>query len=105
LIEYLSEPAQQIAFYRLTGDLPSRKSAWQQAALIEDPYAQAFWTQLQRVTALPQIPEWERIATLIGRYSEAALRGDLSPEAALAALNREVDALLEKRRWLLQRER
>ena len=32
LIEYLSEPAQQMAFYRLTGDLPARRAAWQREA-------------------------------------------------------------------------
>ena len=29
LIEFLSRPAQQIAFYRLTGDLPARTTAWE----------------------------------------------------------------------------
>ena len=31
------------------------------------------------------------------------MRGDLRVDEALAALDRDVDALLEKRRWLLER--
>jgi multiple sugar transport system substrate-binding protein len=103
LVEFLSEPARQVAFYRLTGDLPPRESAWRRGGLTDDPRAQAFWTQLHRVRSTPKIPEWERIADEIGRYSEAAIRGDLTAEQALAALDRDVDAVLEKRRWLLRR--
>jgi len=102
LIEYLSEPERQAEFYRLTGDLPARRSAWQIAALSERPPTQAFWLQLQAVRATPQIPEWERIASKIAQYAERVIRGELSADAALAALDRDVDAMLEKRRWLLR---
>jgi multiple sugar transport system substrate-binding protein len=103
LIEYLAEPATQIEFYRLTGDLPARRAAWNDPALRDNRHTQAFWTQLQYVRAPPKVPEWERIASKITDYAEAAVRGDLSIEQALAGLDRDVDALLEKRRWLLER--
>ncbi len=102
-IEFLSEPAQQSAFYRLTGDLPARRSAWQETALVDDRHAHAFWQQLQRVRSTPKIPEWERIASKITQYTEAAVRERMTEGEALAALDNDVDAILEKRRWLLQR--
>ena len=102
-IEYLSAPAQQIEFYRLTGDLPPRQSAWSDRTLADNRYAQAFWKQLQHVRPTPKIPEWERIANTIVEYADAAIRGTLTVDAALAALDRDVDAILEKRRWLLRR--
>lgn len=105
LIEFLAEPASQIAFYRLTGDLPARRSAWDDPALAENRHARAFWTQLQHLRSPPKIPEWERIASKITDYCEAAVRGDMTIDAALAALDRDVDALLEKRRWLLDTPR
>jgi len=105
LIEYLSEPAQQVAFYQLTGDLPSRQSAWADEALVGNHYAQAFWVQLQHVRSTPKIPEWERIANKITQYAEAAIRRDMTADEALTALDRDVDALLEKRRWLMRRSR
>jgi multiple sugar transport system substrate-binding protein len=104
LIEYLAAPETQIRFQRLTGNLPARKSAWT-ADLRGNGPEQAFWQQMQRVHATPKIAEWERIAQTIARHSEAAIRGMESTEEALTALDAEVDALLEKRRWLLDRGR
>jgi multiple sugar transport system substrate-binding protein len=103
LIEYLSEPRIQGEFYRLSGDLPSRRAAWQAAGLVDHPHAQAFWSQLQHLRSTPKIPEWERIANQIARYSEEVIRGRMTMNEALVALDRTVDRLLEKRRWLLQR--
>lgn len=100
LIEYLVEPAQQLHLYRLVGDLPSRRRAWADPALSGNPHARAFWAQLQHVRSTPKIPEWERIASKIGRYAEAVVRGTMATGDALGALDTEVDALLEKRRWL-----
>ena len=103
VIEFLSTPARQIEFYRLTGDLPSRKTAWTRQDLMHDRYAQAFWQQLQHVQATPKIPEWERIADKITQSAEAAIRGGMDVDAALTALDADVDQVLEKRRWLLRR--
>jgi multiple sugar transport system substrate-binding protein len=102
MIEYLSEPEQQVQFYRLTGDLPARRSAWAEADLADGRYAQAFWQQLQHVRSTPKIPEWERIADKISQYAEAAIRGTMDVDAALTALDSDVDAILGKRRWMLR---
>ncbi len=102
-IAFLAAPAQQVAFWRLTGDLPARPSAWRAAGLADGPRTAAFWRQLARVQATPTIPEWERIATKISEHAEDVVRGDVELDAALAALDRDVDAILEKRRWMLER--
>jgi len=102
LIAFLLERGQQLAFYRETGDLPVRMSAWTMAGLHEAPRVAAFWQQLQDVRGVPAIPEWERIATLVMRHAENAARGLTSEEEALRSLDAETDALLEKRRWLLE---
>jgi len=100
---YLLEPARQVEFHRLTGDLPSRRTAWTEAGLMQEPHAAAFWRQLPHVRSTPKIPEWERIAQKVSQYVEAAVREDLTAGAAVAALDHDVDAILEKRRWLLDR--
>ncbi len=105
LIEYLSEPAVQVRFYELSGDLPARRAAWDDPALANDPQVQAFRAQLDRVVPLPRVPEWEQIATRVYEYGEAAVRGSMTIDQALTALDRDVDRMLEKRRWMLaQRE-
>jgi multiple sugar transport system substrate-binding protein len=104
LIEFLSGASQQVRFYQLSGNLPARTAAWRDPALADDPRARAFFEQLQRVRATPKIPEWERIATAITRRVEQLVRGDTTVDAALEALDAEVDQILEKRRWLLHRQ-
>ena len=103
LLEFLAEPEQQARFYQLTGDLPARQSAWNDPALAGNRHARAFREQLQHLRATPPIPEWERIASRIAYYAELAIRRELSADEALAALDRDVDRILEKRRWLLSR--
>ena len=101
LMEYLSQPSVQTEFYHLTGDLPPRKSAWADTALANNKYARAFREQLERVVPTPQVPEWEEIATTIFEHGEQAIRGVKSVDQTLASLDQDVNAMLEKRRYLL----
>ena len=104
LIEFLSEPAQQVRFFELTGDLPARRAAWQAPALAAEPRFPAFREQLESVRPLPQVPEWEQIATAIYDRGEAAARGTTSVDAAVKTLDARADDLLEKRRWIVSRK-
>ena len=103
LIEYLSRPEQQTRFYQLTGDLPAREAAWSSAGLIDDPLARPFWVQLHRVSPLPAVPEAELIVTRVYDYAEQVIRGGRPVDAALRALDADVNQILEKRRWMLAR--
>lgn len=104
LIEFLSRPEQQLRFYQLTGSLPARTAAWQTPELAGDEHARAFWVQLQRVEPLPAVPEIESIVSRVIDHAESSIRGRVPAERSLAALDRDVDRILEKRRWMLQRE-
>ncbi|QFY42108.1 sugar ABC transporter substrate-binding protein [Candidatus Methylospira mobilis] len=101
-IEFLSRSEQQAAFYRLSGDLPVRRSAWQDEILAADDKAAAFRQQLEAVVSLPRIPEWERIASRLAIALERAIRDGASDDEVLSELDRDVDRILEKRRWLLE---
>ena len=103
LLEFLSRPDQQLRFYRLTGDLPARREAWSDTALTRDPRIRAFGEQLARTVASPKVPEWELIANRLRDYAERVVRGGAPADSTLAELDRDVDRLLEKRRWLLTR--
>jgi multiple sugar transport system substrate-binding protein len=104
LIEFLSTPRAQRRFYALSGDLPPRRTSWEDPALRGDGRAAAFREQLERVKPLPGVPEWERIATELRVVGERAVHGELSPDAAAAELDARADRILEKRRWMLERE-
>jgi multiple sugar transport system substrate-binding protein len=103
-VEYLSEPQTQLRFYRLTGNLPARLEAWEDPELAGDERARAFFEQLQHVVPMPRVPEWEQIATRIFEVGEGALRGRWSVDETLARLDGDVDRMLEKRRWILDRQ-
>ena len=103
LIEYLSRPQVQRQFYALLGDMPPRRSAWQDGALRSDPAVQAFRGQLERVKPTPPVPEWERIVTEMQLVAAQAAHGELTADQAAAEIDRRTDAILEKRRWMLDR--
>lgn len=104
LIEYLAQPAVQRRFYELTGDLPTRRSSWLVGAIATDPYTRAFRAQLERLRAFPQVPEWEQIMQAMSVMSERVVHGDQTVDQAVIALDAEVDAMLAKRRWMLDRQ-
>jgi multiple sugar transport system substrate-binding protein len=101
LIEFLSAPEQQRRFHALCGDLPPRRSSWEDPELANDPYSKAFRDQLERVKPTPKVPEWERIAQEIRLAAERAIRGGESADAVLRELDARTDMILEKRRWML----
>lgn len=104
LVEYLSSPEVQLRFFELTGNLPPRRSVWQQPLLAKDPYAAAFRAQLERTEPPPAVPEWERIAQQMRIVSERAVAGQITPQEMHSTLDADADRMLEKRRWRLARE-
>jgi len=103
LIEFLSEPAQQVRFYQLTQDLPAHRDAWKAPAVANDPPLAAFRVQLEHVSPLPRVPEYEQIASDIANDQEAVIRGRMTIAQAVDDLDRKADQLLEKRRWIVAR--
>jgi multiple sugar transport system substrate-binding protein len=90
-------------FYALLGDMPPRRSSWNQDSLRGDPKAQAFREQLERVKPTPAVPEWEQIVTQMQLVAAQAIAGRLSVDQAAAEIDRRADRILAKRRWMLDR--
>lgn len=103
LIEFFSRPDIQIRFNQLSGNLPSRLSAWEESGIKDDVHIRAFYEQLPHVVPLPQVPEWEQIALKIQQYAELVSMKRMTVPEALSALDGEVDRILDKRRWILSR--
>ena len=103
LIEFLSRPEELLQFYELTGNLPPRESTWQLGRLAEDPRVRAFHEQLEHVVPVPRVPEWEQITTKIMEAGQSVIAGRRTVNEAIGQLDRAVDTLLEKRRWILAR--
>lgn len=100
LIEFLSRPAIQERFHSIIGDLPPRRSTWEFASLANDPLAQPFRDQLERVRPTPKVLEWERIVQEMRIVTEQVVRGGLDQDVAVNRLDERVDKVLAKRRWM-----
>ena len=105
LVRYLSAAPTQRRLYAVTGDLPTRPSAWQAPGLRDDPVATAFSRQIADSVPAPAVPEWERIVTEVQLVAEHMVRGDYGVEAATVEMDHRVDGILAKRRWMLDRGR
>ena len=104
-VQYLSQRVVQLRFHALTGNLPPRRSVWNDEGLRSDVHARAFREQLERVKPAPKVPEWERIATDMQLVVEHMVQGTgLTIDEAAAEIDRRADRILEKRRWMLARK-
>ncbi len=105
LVQYLSRREVELRFHTLTGDLPPRRSAWNDATLAADVHARAFREQLERVKPAPKVPEWERIATEMQTVAEQMVQDkSITIDQAAAEIDKRADRILEKRRWMLARK-
>ena len=95
----------QQRFYELTGNMPPRRSTWQSSTLAASPYAKAYLEQLDRVRSPPKVPEWERIAQEMRLAAERVVQNVSTVDAACVALDRKTDEILEKRRWMMDKDR
>lgn len=104
LIEFLSRPDIQQRFHALIGDLPPRRSTWRYPSLANDELSRAFREQLERAKSTPKVLEWERIVQEMRLVTERVVRGGEPQDKAVDDLDRRVDEILAKRRWIYARE-
>ena len=102
-IKYLSRVETQQTFFQLTRDLPALKSAWQTPEIAGDAEIQPFYRQLELAQPTPKIAEWEQVAVKMQEYLEQVIFKRMTLEEAVAKLDRDVNLILEKRRWMLER--
>ncbi len=103
-IRYLSEVETQQAFFSLTRDLPAVRAAWHTPEIENDRETGAFYRQLETAMPTPRIADWEQVAVKMQEHLEQVIYRRMSLEEAVVKLDRDVDRILEKRRWLLARD-
>lgn len=92
-IRFLSEPDQAAEFSELTADLPSVLPAWPLAGLDVDPAAAVFSAQFDATNAVPALPGWAEISTIIDGYGEQLARGTITPEDAAAQMQSKLSGI------------
>lgn len=61
LLEYVSQPEQQLAWYDMTGQLPTVNSALTDATLNSDPNVKVYTDQLATARVLPIVANWDSV--------------------------------------------
>jgi multiple sugar transport system permease protein len=91
-VEFMSDPANQVEWMRITNDLPSSKAAWASGYFDDKPLLQVFGRQMHETASPPTIPEWEQIAHAIENAQEKIV---LRPGATAGTFLQEQLLLLE----------
>lgn len=87
LIEYLSEPATQLEWYAINGELPTAVAALEDEEFLSDPLVAVYSAQLEDARILPLVPNWDGGvgADLLTALNSIVLNGE-DRDAALEAL-------------------
>lgn len=93
LVEWLSRPDVQTAWFETVNDLPAQQSSWEDDALTSDPRVQVFGTQLQSVEIAPTLSTWPQVSAAGDTQIEQIFRGGKSPQDAMAELQATADSL------------
>lgn len=97
-IEYMSRPAVQIEWYRMTTDLPTRVDAWEDPFFADKEMVKVFGQQLFDTKTPPRIQQWEEIESLISREMERAVRGTNTPKDTLTLIAQKIEEIMARKR-------
>ncbi|MCU1441007.1 MAG: transporter substrate-binding protein [Rhodoglobus sp.] len=97
LLEYVSQPEQQLAWYELTGELPTVNAALEDASLNSDPNVKVYTEQLATAKVLPIVAGWDGIVgtELLNALNSIVLTG-ADRDTALAAFYAATEGLAIK---------
>ncbi|MBD8219417.1 extracellular solute-binding protein [Microbacterium sp. CFBP 13617] len=93
LVEWLTEPETQAAWYDATGDLPAVQAAWEADALASSETLAAFGTQLETAKSVPAVTTWVQVAAAGDAMLEKIRLGQQAPADGLSELQATADQL------------
>lgn len=94
LMEFMSRPENQLAFFETSNSLPSAIEAWEAEELSGDLIA-TFGEQLENSEHMPLIAEWERVAAEYLEDWEEIYLGGADPQEKMDEFNAEVENILQ----------
>lgn len=95
-IDWMNQPAQQVAWFEIANVLPSNMAAWEDPILAEDPYLSVFGAQLETATAHPVLPEFEPIMQAIILEADKYYFGEQDIETTMTNIVEATNAELEE---------
>jgi multiple sugar transport system substrate-binding protein len=93
LVQWLSQPKIQAAWYKSTGDLPAVQAAWDDPSLSADPKLAVFKAQLADVKSPPANTAWTQVSAAADTQLERIVKSGTDPAAAVKALQSSADSI------------
>lgn len=92
-VQYLTDPATQVAWYAEVTDLPAVAAAWDDPALKADPNVAMFGEQLKSTKAQPAISTWSELGEALNATLEKLTTGGMTPQAAADAMQADAERI------------
>ena len=93
LVQWLSQPETQVAWYEASGDLPAVQAAWDDPVLADKDSLEAFGEQLRTAKSPPQVVAFDKVGEKGDAVIEQIVRGAVSVEEGLATLQKLADEI------------
>jgi len=92
-VQYLTDPATQVAWYAEVTDLPAVQVAWDDEALKSDPNVAMFGEQLKSTQAQPAISTWSEIGEALNANLEKLTTGGMTPQDTADAMQADAERI------------
>jgi multiple sugar transport system substrate-binding protein len=92
-VQFLSDPATQVDWYKDVTDLPAVPAAWDDPTLKGDANVAKFGEQLKSTKAPPPIPTWSEISTAMNNALEKMTTGSLDPQGAADEMQQKAESI------------
>jgi len=92
-VQFLADPANQVAWWGLSTDLPSVASAWQDPKLTGDDKLAVFGEQLKTAQAPPPFPTWEQAIAGFDSAMERITKTGADPAQQLKTVQQQADSI------------
>ncbi|MBL0348934.1 MAG: extracellular solute-binding protein [Elusimicrobia bacterium] len=103
-LEFMSDPANQVEWMKITTDLPSVQVAWRDPYFNDKPLVQVFGRQLFDTASPPTVAEWEQIASAIDDTMERVVLDSTQTEDTIRVALAELETRILKLRSVRTRE-
>ena len=103
-LEFMSDPANQVEWMKITTDLPSVQVAWRAPYFNDKPLVQVFGRQLFDTASPPTVAEWEQIASAIDDTMERVVLDSTQTEDTIRVALAELETRILKLRSVRTRE-
>lgn len=103
-LEFMSDPANQVEWMKITTDLPSVQVAWRDPYFNDKPLVQVFGRQLFDTASPPTVAEWEQIASAMDDTMERVVLDPTQTEDTIRVALAELETRILKLRSVRTRE-